>query len=194
MILQNFLTAAVPRVRAVNDLAVSLSNWDGIKNLQEEHRSLMRRCLSAFAGNYVFCFFLSILQLWKVFSDSRHVIRILNRLDKCPPERERFLLPDCDGLLHGDVLAELNLAVVLSTHKICPFLLDVEGNHSTFSYFFHFGHPQRLKAWPQILSVGASVAWSRNVMGMRSQILLQSCRQNFSKCPPSDWGIAFRVK
>ena len=28
-------------------------------------------------------------------------------------ERERFLLPDCDGLLHHDVLAELNLAVLV---------------------------------------------------------------------------------
>lgn len=187
-------------MRAVNDLAVSLSNWDGIKNLQEEHRSLMRRCLLAFAGNYVFSFFLNILQLWKVFSDSRQVIRILNRLDECPPERERgsfcrIVMEFCMVMFWQSSIWLYwfaGLAVVL-THKICPFLLDVEGNHSTFSYFFHFGHsPQRLKAWPQILSVAASVAWSWNVMGMRSQILLQSCRQNFSKCPPSDWGIAFR--
>ena len=113
-------------------------------------------------------FFLNFLQLWKVFSDSRQVIRILNRLDKCPP--------DCDGLLHGDVLAELNLAVLVRwfNRGFDPQNLSVPAWRwrKSFHFFilFHFGHyiPQRLKAWPQILSVAASVAdlgmsWGREV-------------------------------
>lgn len=159
-ILQTFLTAAVPRVRAVNDLAVSLSNWDGIKNLQEEHRSLMRRCLSAFAGNYVF-------SLFQTSSSYERSFLILGRWSESSTDwinahqRERgsfcrIVMDFCMVMFWQSSIWLYwfaGLTMVLTTHKICPFLLDVEGNHSTFSYFstlatiFHKGLRLDLKSY-----------------------------------------------